>query len=202
MCAVLMENTAMTNTKDQLAAALKKMLAVKPIERITIRDIVEICGVNRQTFYYHFEDVYDLLEYVFESDAEKYLPKVIVYDRWKEDVVYYFKYLYDNRDFAISLFNSNSRDYLLKYYHDKLKFCVESFAKIVSKDMVVEKGDFDFVVELYTNIVVGIISQWLGGGMVIPDWFTTDRCMEIMNNSVESLLMKFDRSGRKYGERL
>ena len=170
----------MTNTKDQLAAALKTILAVKPIERITIRDIVEICGVNRQTFYYHFEDVYDLLEYVFESDADKYLPKVIVYDRWKEDVVYYFKYLYDNRDFAISLFHSNSRDYLLKYYHDKLK----------------EKGDFDFVVELYTNAVVGIISQWLGGGMAIPDWFTTDRCMEVMNNSVEQLLMRFDRSER------
>ncbi len=186
----------MTNTKDQLAAALKTMLAVKPIERITIRDIVEICGVNRQTFYYHFEDVYDLLEYVFESDADKYLPKVIVYDRWKEDVVYYFKYLYDNRDFAISLFHSNSRDYLLKYYHDKLKFCVESFAKIVSGDMIIEKGDFDFVVELYTNAVVGIISQWLGGGMAIPDWFTTDRCMEVMNNSVEQLLMRFDRSER------
>ena len=76
MCAVLRENAAMTNTKDQLAAALKTILAVKPIERITIRDIVEICGVNRQTFYYHFEDVYDLLEYVFESDADKYLPKV------------------------------------------------------------------------------------------------------------------------------
>ena len=180
MCAVLRENAAMTNTKDQLAAALKTILAVKPIERITIRDIVEICGVNRQTFYYHFEDVYDLLEYVFESDADKYLPKVIVYDRWKEDVVYYFKYLYDNRDFAISLFHSNSRDYLLKYYHDKLKFCVESFAKIVSGDMIIEKGDFDFVVELYTNAVVGIISQWLGGGMAIPDWFTTDRCMEVM----------------------
>ena len=186
----------MTNTKDQLAAALKTILAVKPIERITIRDIVEICGVNRQTFYYHFEDVYDLLEYVFESDADKYLPKVIVYDRWKEDVVYYFKYLYDNRDFAISLFHSNSRDYLLKYYHDKLKFCVESFAKIVSGDMIIFLFDDAAAAEIYTNAVVGIISQWLGGGMAIPDWFTTDRCMEVMNNSVEQLLMRFDRSER------
>ena len=73
---------------------------------------------------------------------------------------------------------------------------MESFAKIVSGDMIIEKGDFDFVVELYTNAVVGIISQWLGGGMAIPDWFTTDRCMEVMNNSVEQLLMRFDRSER------
>jgi probable dihydroxyacetone kinase regulator len=184
------------STKRALAASLRKLLENKTLDKITVRDITDDCQVNRQTFYYHFEDVYDLLEYVFESDADKYLPKVIVYDRWKEDVVYYFKYLYDNRDFAISLFHSNSRDYLLKYYHDKLKFCVESFAKIVSGDMIIEKGDFDFVVELYTNAVVGIISQWLGGGMAIPDWFTTDRCMEVMNNSVEQLLMRFDRSER------
>ena len=184
----------MTNTKDQLASSLKQMLAVKPIERITIRDIVEICGVNRQTFYYHFEDVYDLLEYVFESDAEKYLPKVVVYDNWKDDVVYYFRYLYANKDFAISLFHSQSRDYLLKYYYDKLRVCVESFAKLVSVDMVIDKGDFDFVIEFYTNCVVGIISQWIASGMAVPEWLTTDRCLAVLDNSVENMLERFDRS--------
>jgi len=51
-----------TSTKKALAAALKKMMEVKPIDKITVKDLVEICGVNRQTFYYHFDDVYDLLE--------------------------------------------------------------------------------------------------------------------------------------------
>ncbi len=54
-----------TTTKESLAAALKQMMNVKPIGKITVKDLVEICGVNRQTFYYHFDDVYDLLEWVF-----------------------------------------------------------------------------------------------------------------------------------------
>ena len=76
-----------TSTKKALAAALKKMMEVKPIDKITVKDLVEICGVNRQTFYYHFDDVYDLLEWVFEEDANANLPKEVVYDRWKTDVI-------------------------------------------------------------------------------------------------------------------
>ena len=49
-----------TGTKDALAAALRQMMTVKPIDKVTVKDIVEICGVNRQTFYYHFDDVDDL----------------------------------------------------------------------------------------------------------------------------------------------
>ncbi|HCY78991.1 MAG TPA: dihydroxyacetone kinase transcriptional activator DhaS, partial [Clostridiales bacterium] len=54
-----------SSTKEALGNALKKMLSVKPIDKITVKDLVEECGVNRQTFYYHFDDVYDLLEWVF-----------------------------------------------------------------------------------------------------------------------------------------
>ena len=63
-----------TSTKKALADALKKMMVIKPIDRITVNDLVETCGVSRQTFYYHFDDVYDLLEWVFEVDANANLP--------------------------------------------------------------------------------------------------------------------------------
>ena len=82
-----------TSTKESLAAALKQMMLVKPIGKITVKDLVEICGVNRQTFYYHFDDVYDLLEWVFEEDANRVLPHKVVYDHWREDVMVYMEYL-------------------------------------------------------------------------------------------------------------
>ncbi|MDO5459131.1 MAG: TetR family transcriptional regulator, partial [Eubacteriales bacterium] len=69
-------------TKEALADALRQMMKVKPIDKITVKDIVEVCGVNRQTFYYHFDDVDDLLEWVFEDDAERVLPKEVVYEHW------------------------------------------------------------------------------------------------------------------------
>lgn len=64
-----------TSTKKALAAALKKMMEVKPIDKITVKDLVEICGVNRQTFYYHFDDVYDLLEWVVRGGRKREPPE-------------------------------------------------------------------------------------------------------------------------------
>ena len=120
-------------------------MEVKPIDKITIKDLVEKCGLNRQTFYYHFDDVYDLLEWIFEQDATKSLPHEIVYDRWREDVLCFFEFLYENREFALNVYNSNSRLYMLKFYKEKLEWCVRGFAEIVSDGMNISKGDFDFI---------------------------------------------------------
>jgi len=181
------------NTKEALGNALKKMIVVKPIDKITVKDLVEICGVNRQTFYYHFDDVYDLLEWVFEQDAEKVLPKTIDVANWKRDVTTFFTYLHQNRDFALNICNSNSRTYMLKFYEKKLEVCVRGFATLVSKQMNIGLSDFEFVVMLYTNMVVGLISQWIDRGMVIPAEITAERCIMALDNSVEDLLKRFSR---------
>ena len=49
-------------TKRALEASLKNLLLQKPLNKITINDIAEDCGINRMTFYYHFKDIYDLVE--------------------------------------------------------------------------------------------------------------------------------------------
>ena len=179
------------STKEALGAALKQMLAIKPIEKITIKDLVEICGVNRQTFYYHFDDVYDLLEWVFEEDANRVLPHEIVYDHWREDVTLFFTYLKDNSSFALNIYNSHSRTYMLRYYKRRLQQCIRGFAVIVCETRNVDRSDFDFVVELYANMIVGLISQWLDAGMPIPKDFTHDRLMRVLDNSVENLMDRF-----------
>lgn len=60
-------------TKRAIEASLKKLLLVKPLDKITISDIAEDCGINRMTFYYHFKDIYDLIEWSCEEDAAKAL---------------------------------------------------------------------------------------------------------------------------------
>lgn len=58
-------------TKRALEQSLKNLLLQKPITKITINDITEDCGINRMTFYYHFKDIYDLVEWSCEEDARK-----------------------------------------------------------------------------------------------------------------------------------
>lgn len=58
-------------TKRALEESLKKMLLKKPVNKITISDITEDCGINRMTFYYHFKDLYDLVEWSCVEDAAR-----------------------------------------------------------------------------------------------------------------------------------
>ena len=117
--------------------------------------------MNRQTFYYHFDDVYDLLEWVFEEDANRVLPSEVVYEHWRDDVMMFFKYLADNSVFALNIYNSNSSIYMLRYFKRRLQGCIRSFAIIVSEGKNIDRTDFEFVVEFYANGIVGLISQWL-----------------------------------------
>ena len=67
-------------TKRALEQSLKNLLLQKPITKITINDIAEDCGINRMTFYYHFKDIYDLVEWSCEEDARKAIEGNILTD--------------------------------------------------------------------------------------------------------------------------
>lgn len=180
-----------TSTKTALGNALKKMMEIKPIDKITVKDLVELCNVNRQTFYYHFDDVYDLLEWVFEEDANKALPKEIVYENWRHDVMTWFEYLSDNPTFLLNIYHSNNRSHLLKYIRSRLTECIRSFADIVSDGTNIDKVDYEFIIQIYANAVVGLISQWLENGMQLPPTITKERFLKTLDNSVEDMIAKF-----------
>jgi len=183
-----------TNTKESLANAFRKMLSVKPIDKITVKDLVEECGVNRQTFYYHFNDIYDLMEWVFEVDAEQVLPTEIdiaVAANWRKCVLSYFEYLYKNKDMVINIYNSQSRSYMLRFYIDKLRTCVHGFAVIVSAGKTIDWADLEFVVDFYVYGIVGIISMWLDNNVDYYDETEVERFMTMLDNSVEQMLEKY-----------
>ena len=182
-----------SSTKEALGNALKKMIGVKTIDKITVKDLVEECGVNRQTFYYHFDDVYDLLEWVFEEDCNRVLPKEIRYETWKENVIKYFHYLADNRAFVLNVFNSQNRKYLLRYFRQRLHYCIHGFAVIVAEGKNIEWSDLEFVCDFYANGTVGLISQWLDAGMPDADENMSERFYKILDNSVENLLARFQK---------
>ena len=70
-------------TKQALADSLMKLLNRRTLNRITVSDITDDCGVNRQTFYYHFHDVYDLLQWMLENQFEENFSANTSHANWK-----------------------------------------------------------------------------------------------------------------------
>ena len=71
-------------TKRALEASLKNLLLQKPLNKITINDIADDCGINRMTFYYHFKDIYDLVEWSCQEDAGHALAGKKTYETWQQ----------------------------------------------------------------------------------------------------------------------
>ena len=63
------------STKRAMAEAFKKLLSQRGMDKITVKDIVEECHITRQAFYYHFEDIPELLNWVLEKDMGKLLKE-------------------------------------------------------------------------------------------------------------------------------
>ena len=116
-------------TKRALEASLKNLLLKKPLDKITINDITEDCGINRMTFYYHFKDIYDLIEWCCVEDAKKALEGKKTYDTWQQGFLQIFEAVLDNKPFILNVYHSVSREqvelYLYKLTYDLLIGVVE-----------------------------------------------------------------------------
>ena len=87
-------NELSLHRKEQMAASLKKLMTRKNLGRITIQELADDCGINRYTFYYHFQDIYDLLSWTFRQDFEKLFADRSQYptlEAWIQNLIRYLK---------------------------------------------------------------------------------------------------------------
>ena len=103
-------------TKQVICASLKKLMAQKPLEKITISEIMDDCGMVRQHFYYHFEDIYDLVRWMFQEEAVSLLKRQEGALLWQEGLLQLFQYLQENRAVCLCALNSLSRPHLKRLF--------------------------------------------------------------------------------------
>lgn len=152
-------------TKRALEASLKNLLLQKPLSKITISDITEDCGINRMTFYYHFKDIYDLVEWSCLEDASRALAGNKTYETWQQGFLQLFKAVQDNKPFIMNVYHSVSREqvenYLYKVTYDLLEGVVEEQAQ----GMSVRDEDKAFIATVYKYAFVGLMLDWIKNDM-------------------------------------
>ena len=102
-------------TKYALEASLKKLLLKKPLDKITINDLTSDCGISRMAFYYHFKDIYDLVEWSCLEDATKALQGKKTYDTWQEGLLQIFEVVFENKPFILNAYRCLSREQIENY---------------------------------------------------------------------------------------
>lgn len=165
-------------TKRALATSLKKLLSQKELTKISIKDITDDCGIQRQTFYYHFEVIKPIIH---DKDT---------YEKWQEGFLSIFNYVQDNKDFVRNTYNSISRKYVNKFIYEHtdklLKNVIDEEAE--KESIKVQDEDKTFIATFYRYSFVGIIQNWIEEGMKESPKEIIEKLSKILDGSFKKAL--------------
>lgn len=183
-------------TQKALAESLKKLLNRKTLNKITVSDITNDCGVNRQTFYYHFHDVYELVDWIFAEEMKRYAQEGFTPDNWRDVMTRLMDNFLEDRHFIINVYNSLNRKELEKYMGVFVKPAVTDIVNEIARNYDVYTEDIDFLTSTLTASLTGIVAEWIGGGMDPSYRLRLDKFFVLLDGMIEYILQKFEKNGQ------
>lgn len=163
-------------TKRVLAEAMKGLMAREPFAKISVGDICQACQMNRKSFYYHFRDKYDLVNWIFQTEFLMAVQSRPFDGTWTliEALCAYF---YDNQAFyrnALSVQGQNS-------FQDYFRDVMDPVMRIYAEDLFEGQADADFFITFYTDAFIAAMLRWLSSRNCMPP----DRFTELLRRSVQ-----------------
>lgn len=179
-------------TKRLLAESLKKMLERRTLDKITVKELVADCGVNRQTFYYNFRDIYDLMDWIFQEEEKRLVGENAESASWKDRLEAVFQYLQDdrNRHVVQNACQSMSRQALSRYLKKRLRPIVEEQVNSQSGDLRISDERKEFVADAFSIMMTGVILDWLDNGMQRDQHKQVDLLTRLVDGSMRYALEK------------
>lgn len=175
-------------TKNALEESLKKFLLQKPLDKITISDLTTDCGISRMAFYYHFKDIYDLVEWSCIEDASRALQGKKTYDTWQEGLQQIFEAVLENKPFILNVYRSVKREQVENYLYSLTYQLIEGVVEEQSKNLMVTEEQKKFIADFYKYSFVGVMLDWIKRGMKeAPEEIANMVCVTMHGNIGNSL---------------
>ena len=178
-------------TKYALEASLKHLLAQKPLNKITINDITEDCGINRMTFYYHFKDIYDLVEWSCLEDAKRALDEKKTYDTWQQGLLQIFEAVQENKPFIMNVYRCVHTEQVEKYLQPLVDGLLIGVLEEESRGMTIRDEDKQFIAQVYSYIFIGLMLDWIKDNMREDPRQIVERLARLIKGSMAAAVARF-----------
>lgn len=154
-------------TKKALAASLRDLMTELPFEKIQVSQICDRCGISRKSFYYHFKDKYDLLNWIFDTEFHAFAEAFQVdadFDNRIELLQEICNYFYENRDFYSKALKSEGQNSFPEHVRE---YCLPLIKRRLTY-LLGENAADDFAVNFFTDACMSAIERWLTDSKPIP----------------------------------
>lgn len=150
-------------TKTQLAACLKNKMAVKSLSKITVSELIQDCNVNRNTFYYHFDDLYSLLKWTLEQEAITVVQETNLLENAEGAICFILDYVTKNRNILSSAYDSLGYDELKRFFYADIYAIIDNAIGLAEHQAngLLPKERQGFYAMFYTEAVAGSLINYL-----------------------------------------
>ena len=155
-------------TKVAMSNALKEQLKKKKLSKITINDIASACNISRMTFYYHFQDIYDLTEWTLEEAAGRAIGENRTYESWQQGFEGLLRELQANQTLILNIYRSMDREMIERYLLKKAESLLMPVVEQESHGLPVNEENKRRVAIFYSYAFLGVLMEWIGKGMAAP----------------------------------
>lgn len=177
------KNISSVKTKQRMAKALESLLSTKSIEKITVSDITDICEMNRQTFYYHFHDIYDLTKWLFAGYAEKYVGPDADHENWHEAFLATARFIKQKKKMLISIVRSAGNYFLTDFIASSVKPYVKEHVLNKTEKKNVPERYTEFLSDFYTVSISGLLIEWIATDADVTT--SPEELLNLLNITVE-----------------
>lgn len=178
-------------TKRALEQSLKNLLLKKPLTKITVGDITDDCGINRMTFYYHFKDIYDLVEWSCLEDAKRALEEKKTYDTWQQGLLQIFKAVQENKPFILNVYRCVHREQVEKYLQPLVDQLLLNVINEEAAGITVRDEDKQFIAQVYSYMFIGLMLDWIKDDMREDPQQIVEKLSKLIKGSVSVALSRF-----------
>lgn len=185
------ENTRMANfTKKAIKSTFITLLEEKPLNQITVKMIVEECGINRNSFYYYYQDLPALVEETVQEEAARILNEYPTIDTIETALNASVDFTSNHRRAILHIYNSVNRDIFEKYLWKVCDYVVSAYGKTVLKDREIDDFDRRVIAHFYKCECFGLIIAWLDDRMKTDVHSQISRFCKLHHGMIEEMLRR------------
>ena len=152
-------------TKNAIRAAFLEVLSEKPLGKITVNDIAHQCGINRNTFYYHYQDIPALLEEVCETEVLRIVREYPELNSLDECAAAVMEFAIRNRKAVSHIYNSNSNGAFISSLWRICEYVVTKYIDTIYPDAILPGDDRAMWIRFFKCTIFGLTAEWISTGM-------------------------------------
>lgn len=180
----------MIRTKNAIIEAFWQLLEEKPYSKITVKNIVDLCQINRNTFYYHFHDIPELLETTVKKDADDIIQSNNNFDSPIDCLTVLSQHCITHQKAILHIYHSVQREVFLNELDRICLYTVSQYIETITPDTTLKPDDKKLLIWLYKCSMVGIFLDWLNEGMSYDLLASFSRTCDLFDGSGKQALLK------------